>query len=189
MTCIAAYVDKEKNIWMGGDSIAYGNYKYNLISQPKVFLTHNMIIGYTSSFRMGQILQYDFDIPKHSPELTDNRYMVSVFIDKIIERFEKKKYSKISDNQASGGVFLIGYNQKLYRVDADFQVTEMLANYNSVGCGENFSNAAFWTMEKRKMRIEPRDKVYYALECASNFSLVKEPFHILMLKNNSGRNL
>ena len=84
MTCIAAYVDKEKNIWMGGDSIAYGNYEYNLISQPKVFLTHNMIIGYTSSFRMGQILQYDFDIPKHSPELTDNRYMVSVFIDKII---------------------------------------------------------------------------------------------------------
>lgn len=189
MTCIAAYVDKKKNIWMGGDSIAFSSYEYSLIAQPKVFLKNNMIIGYTSSFRMGQILQYDFDIPKHSSELSDNRYMVSVFIDKVIQTFEKKKYSKINNNQATGGIFLIGYNQKLYRVDSDFQVTEMLGNYNSVGCGEDFAKGAFWMIDQRKMRLEPRDKVYYSLKCASSFSLVKEPFHILMLKNSSGRNI
>jgi len=186
MTCIAAYLDTNGDIYMGGDSIGVLDYTYLTVKEPKIFRRKNMVFGYTTSFRMGQILQYDIDIPAHHSELKTNEYLISVFIPKIISKFEETKFLKIEDNQTVGGLFLIGYDKKIFLIEPTFSVLETESNYNSCGCGEDFARSAFWMMENKK--VKPKDKVITALECASAHSLVKPPFHILKLPGTSGLN-
>jgi hypothetical protein len=60
MTCIAGISDKETGItYLGGDSLGSNGYSGAINKQHKVFHlqdTNEAIIGYTSSFRMGQLL-------------------------------------------------------------------------------------------------------------------------------------
>ena len=57
MTCIVAFNDG-KTLWMGGDSSSYGDGVNQIISSKKVFNKNGFTIGYTTSFRMGQILEH-----------------------------------------------------------------------------------------------------------------------------------
>jgi len=57
MTCIVGLIDKEsKKIYMGGDSAGVANYSLSVRKDPKVFKRYGFIFGFTSSFRMGQLL-------------------------------------------------------------------------------------------------------------------------------------
>lgn len=186
MTCIAAYRDLNGDIYMGGDSIGVAGTTYITVVEPKVFRRKNMVFGFTSSFRMGQILQYDLEIPAHHTEMKTTEYLVSVFIPRLMMKFDEMKFAKIEDNQIEGGTFLVGYNKKIYEVHEDFQILEASGNFNSCGCGDEYAKGAFWAVDKKKMKA--KDKVISALTCASNFSLVKPPFHIVTLPHNAGLN-
>lgn len=108
MTCIASYRDSFGNIFMGGDSIAFNEYTYITLNVPKVFIKSNMIFGFAGWLRMGQILQYDFDIPSHPQGMDDYTYLVSIFIDKLMSRYEDKKYAHVLDNAIIvPGTFLV----------------------------------------------------------------------------------
>jgi ATP-dependent protease HslVU (ClpYQ) peptidase subunit len=189
MTCIAAYKDFNGNIFVGGDSIGI-NESDNIISlkNPKVFIKDKMIFGFTGPLRMGQILQYDFDIPKHPNSMDDYTYLISIFIDSLITKFEEKKYATITDNAiTASSTFIIGYNKQIYKVEDNFQVIEINKDYQCAGCGEEFGLGAFWALDK--MSIIPEDRIYLVLKCAAEFSLVKEPFLIFKLSYDSGRNI
>lgn len=187
MTCIASYRDNLGNIYMGGDSIAFNEYTYVTLNVPKVFIKNNMIFGFAGWLRMGQILQYDFTIPPHPNGMDDYTYLISVFIDQLMIKYEEKKYAVVSDNTiVVPGTFLIGYNKKIYKIEDNFQILETNRNYEAAGCGEDFALGAFWSMGRKK--IEPTKKVETALRCASEFSLVKQPFVVLKLNHDSGLN-
>lgn len=188
MTCIASYRDSFGNIYMGGDSIAFNEYTYITLNSPKVFIKSNMIFGFAGWLRMGQILQYDFDIPEHPKDMDDYAYLISVFIDSLITKYEDKKYANVSDNVITApGTFLLGYNKKIYKIEDNFQIIETNKNYESTGCGEDFALGAFWSMDKKK--IDPIKRIENALLCASEFSLVKKPFIVLKLDHESGLNV
>jgi len=187
MTCIASYRDSFGNIFMGGDSIAFNEYTYITLNVPKVFIKSNMIFGFAGWLRMGQILQYDFDIPVHPKGMDDYTYLISIFMDKLMTRYEDKKYAHVLDNAITvPGTFLVGYNQKIYKIEDNFQILETNRNYEAAGCGEDFALGAFWSMEKKNMN--PIKLVEKVLQCASEFSLVKKPFVILKLNYESGLN-
>jgi ATP-dependent protease HslVU (ClpYQ) peptidase subunit len=181
MTCIAGFVSDNGDIWMGGDSIGVLGGSYVIVRDPKVFVKGNMIFGFTSSFRMGDILRYDFDIPEHSKSLSTDEYLRSVFLVSLIKQYSERKFLNVGeDSVASGGIFLLGYLKKLYKVEYDFCIIEDMNNYNAVGCGEEYAKGAFCIMEENK-KIKPQDRVIKALTVASKFSLVKPPFHIFKL--------
>lgn len=188
MSCIVAYKDKQNNIWMGGDSIGVMPYEFVTIKQPKVFCKNNMVFGFEHSFRMGQIIQYDFFIPPHHPDVKDFDYMVSHFIESLQDIFSQKKYSQMANSGEFGGTFLVAYNQKIYKIEDNYQIIEIFDDYISIGYGSNFARGSFWAFENMKTRISPADKVKKALECATHFSYVKPPFHILKLPHDSGLN-
>lgn len=187
MTCISAYRDVMGNIYMGGDSIGATDYSYVTMANPKVFFRSNMVMGYTSSFRLGQILQYDFEIPEHPDGMDDMTYLVSIFLKELMKTVEEKKYATIKDNELRGGIFLVGYNKRIYKVESLFNIIETNKNYASCGCGCDFSDAAFWMMDNNP-EIPPSEKVYTALKCASSFAYVKPPFSILKLECDRGIN-
>ena len=185
MTCIVGLVDDDK-VWIGGDSAAVSNGNISQVAHPKVFLLDvaedRFLVGYTTSFRMGQILQYWLPKSKalHRPkEMADMEFMVTVFAEELRDHFNRFGFGTIKDNKESGGCFLIGYRGHLYRIESDYQVNENAIGYDAVGSGENFALGAMWATSSSH---SAENRIKIALDAAARFSgSVVAPFTILNL--------
>jgi len=177
MTCIVGYETKN-NVYIGGDSAGVSGSDITVRADEKIFKNGEFIFGFTSSFRMGQILRYSFVPSKRKINITDDEYLYTDFIDEVIKIFKKNGYAKVDSNQVEGGVFLFGYKNKLYYVGSDFQIGKSTKEYESVGCGDNYALGALYALEKTKLDIEQKIKV--ALETAEEFSTgVRRPFKLI----------
>jgi ATP-dependent protease HslVU (ClpYQ) peptidase subunit len=179
MTCIVGIVEKEK-VYIGGDSAGTAGYVQIKRKDPKVFIRGEFIIGYTSSFRMGQLLMFDdrFRIREQKENENNFEYMVNAFIPAIQELFNDGGYLKINNNIKEGGCFLVGYKNNLYRIESDFQVGESIENYSSVGCGEEIALGSLFT--SKDLDISPEEKIIKALEASAYYSTgVAAPFIVL----------
>jgi len=180
MTCIVGYV-QDGAVYIGGDSAGVGGrYDLRVRADEKVFVNDEMIFGFTTSFRMGQILRYSFKAPDHPKRLSDYEYLCTKFIDELIECFKKKGFAEVDKNEVKGGSFLLGYKGNLYSVEGDFQVGKVVKNYDACGCGQDYAIGALFALEQQPQT--PEEKVRMALEAAEQFSGgVRKPFHILKL--------
>jgi len=177
MTCIVGLVDGGE-IYIGGDSAGISGFDLRLRKDSKVFVKDEMIFGFTSSFRMGQILRYNFSIPPHIPKKDDYTYLCTDFIDSLIACFKEKGYARVNNQEITGGTFLVGYKSNLYRIDNDFQVGMTRDRYDACGCGENYALGALRAMEGKIK--DPKDIIMNALSVAEYFSCgVCTPFTIL----------
>lgn len=174
MTCIVG-LEYGGKVYIGGDSASASGWSVDSISESKVFKNKEFIIGYTSSFRMGQLLQYSLEIPENKRE-SEMEYLVKDFITAVRSCLKDNGYAEISSNKESGGIFLVGYRGKLYRVSSDFQIMRYSHGYYAVGAGEEY---ALGSMFSSKIK-NPKDKLTHALETASNFcGAVVPPFIVI----------
>lgn len=186
MTCIVGLIENGVT-YIGGDSLGSNGWTKVKRKDKKVFKlkdTDNAIIGYTSSFRMGQLLMYATDlIDKRDEPNIDHEYIVSKFIPNVIRLFENGGYSRNKNGEKEGGVFLLGYNDKLYMIDSDFQVVESFDNYLACGSGEDFALGSLMTTEGSG--LTPEERIRKALQAASKFSVgVESPYYIVNTENN-----
>lgn len=79
MTAIAGVAEDGK-VWIGGDSAGVGGLNLETRTDPKVFVNGDFLFGYTSSFRMGQILEHEFSPPKPYEGEQGMPFMVKLFI-------------------------------------------------------------------------------------------------------------
>lgn len=173
MTCIAAIAEKGV-VYMGGDSAGVAGLSITIRADEKVFINNGFIFGFTSSFRMGQLLQYKFDPPKQKASQSDMAYMVTDFIDAVRKCFADNGFDK---NGNLGGTFLVGYNGRLYRIDSDYQVGIPSSGYDSVGCGHDLAKGSLFSTKGK-----PEDRIKTSLEAAAKFSGgVEAPFKIIKL--------
>ena len=174
MTCIVALKFNGK-MYMGGDSAGVAGLGLTVRKDPKVFKKDNMLFGYTSSFRMGQIIRYSFKIPEHNKDMSDFEYMCTTFIDLLRKCFKEKGYGKTRDGQDSGGSFLVGYKKEIYKIDNDFQVGINHDRYDACGCGESIAlGSMFSTVDE-----DPDRRIRTALEAAERHSAgVRSPFKL-----------
>lgn len=160
---------------MGGDSAAANGWRTRPTALRKVFCLGDFIIGYTSSFRMGQILQYHLDVRQQEADEPDERYMVVAFVDAVRTCLKDKGYTRIDSNQEEGGEFMVGYRSKLYVIQSDFQVQRYAEPFTAVGCGEDYALGALAVTE----RMKPEKRVLAALKAADRFSNgVCAPFYV-----------
>lgn len=184
MTCIIGWIDKNKTVYIGGDSAGVNG--LNIISRkdPKVFRNKNMIMGYTSSFRMGQLLRFKLKIPVHPVGMDDYQYMCTKFIDNVRKCLKDNGYAVIKDNKETVGTFLVGYRGGLYSVDDDLQVGMTNEKYNSCGCGYQYAKGVLETHNKKTEN--PEQVILEALRVAEKFNGgVRRPFVILALGKRS----
>lgn len=83
MTCIAG-VGPHGKVVIGGDSAEVGGYDPTVRADVKVVVNGPFIIGFTSSLRMGQLIEHAFKplpVPKKPGALV--QYMVVDFIDAV----------------------------------------------------------------------------------------------------------
>lgn len=178
MTCIVGLVAKDA-IYMGADSAGvWDNHDLVVRSDPKVFRNGPYLIGYTSSFRMGQILRFHLKPPERKTR-DALEYIVVDVISEIRKLFLKHGYTHKENNEETGGEFLLAYDRRLFQIGPDFQVGELRNQFAACGCGESFALGAMYANADKK----PRARVLEALRAAQEFSGgVREPFVIKSLK-------
>lgn len=180
MTCIVGVVDDGK-VYIGGDSAGVAGYSIVTRVDSKVFKNGPYIMGFTSSFRMGDILKHDFKAPKPRVGMKLDKFMVKEFIPAIRKAFKEGGYSKNDNGKEQGGTFLVGIYGHLFHIGGDFQVGESLDGYDSVGCGEDLALGSLFSTAASDMTAEER--VTHALQAAEKFSAgVSGPFNIKVAK-------
>jgi len=179
MTCIVGFIDEQKNIYLGGDSAGVSGLDVTIRKDPKVFKIGKMVIGYTSSFRMGQLLRFKLKIPKQSKQMDDYEYMCSLFIDAVRKCLKDNGYAEVKNNEEKIGEFIVGYKGNLYKISGDLQVGMSEENYNVCGCGSSY---ALGSLATDPYSLSPKYRILKALEVAEKFSGgVRHPFRIVTL--------
>ena len=119
MTCIAGVVHRGR-VYIGGDSAGVGGYDLTVRRDVKVFRNGPFVLGFTSSFRMGQLLAHAFrppPVPKKRGAL--ERYMVVDFVDALRATLKERGWARKESEQEVGGHFLVGVTGRLFHVESD----------------------------------------------------------------------
>jgi ATP-dependent protease HslVU (ClpYQ) peptidase subunit len=178
MTCVVGLVDK-KTVYIGADSASVSGWTSRITRLPKVFRRGPFLIGYTTSFRMGQLLEHALQVPDQGAETNDRRFLVTVFAEHVRSLLKERGVAKIEANTESGGQFLVGYRGHLYSVQSDFQVNEMADGFDAVGSGAEYALGALAALPTTK----PIPRLKRALAISAHFNMgVSPPFFIRSIK-------
>lgn len=178
MTCIVGFVEGN-TVWMGGDSAGVGGLDLTVRADAKVFRNGPMLFGFTSSFRMGQLLRYALEIPDHDPRMDVDKYMVTTFVDAVRECLKSHGWAEKEKEQERGGHFLVGYKGRLFQVESDYQVGIALDGYDATGCGEQIARGALFATS----HLSGRERIEMALRAAERCSAgVRAPFIVESLE-------
>lgn len=180
MTCVVA-LRHEGVIYMGADSAGVGGW-YNRQNRmdPKIYRVGAMLIGFTTSFRMGQLLGYSLTPPHHHPDVAIEKYMATTFINAVRDCLKLGGWAEMDKNQEKGGNFLVAYKGRIFEIQGDYQVAESADPFNAVGCGQDLALGALYATREGPPHVHPpRDRVRIALEAAAAYSAgVHPPFRI-----------
>lgn len=179
MTCIVG-VETDKGVLIGADSAGTGGWSQTIRADEKVWKSGEFVYGFTSSFRMGQLLRYKLSLPRlPNPGVSQgerDRWMTTEFIDAVRKTLKDGGFAKVENGVEEGGVFLVGWRGSLYTVFSDFQVGRSVRGEHAVGSGGELARGALFVAKG-----EPRSRVKKALEAASLYSAaVAPPFKILL---------
>ncbi len=176
MTCIVG-IQTPTGVIIGGDSGGLAGYTLSHRADPKVFINGDYLIGFTSSFRMGQLLRYA-DLPKPLERQGEDldRFMTTEFVEAVRKVLKEGGFAKKDSEQEEGGVFLIGVSGRLYRMEADYQLGWTTDGYNACGSGQDIACGVLHATR----RSDPKRRVRRALEAAEHHNGgVHGPFTIL----------
>lgn len=173
MTVIAGLVDSG-TVLLGGDSAGVGGYSLTVRKDAKTFVNGAYVLGFTTSFRMGQILRHAFT-PPAPPGGDIEQFMCTTWIDAVRQALKDGGYARLDANQETGGTFLVGVRGRLFEVDSDYQVGEALDQFAAVGCGGDVALGALYATVGTGMSGE--DRILLALRAAERHSAgVRGPF-------------
>jgi hypothetical protein len=132
MTCIAALVH-EGVVYVGADSCGSDGSSHSVRKDPKLAEVGEYVIGFTTSFRMGQLIIYST-----LPTCTDtdlHRFMATSFVDHIRRTMKENGALTTLNGVEFLGTFIVGVRGRLFVVESDFGVSEPACGYTAVGCG------------------------------------------------------
>lgn len=180
MTCIVGLV-ADGDVWIGGDSAGVDGYLgLTVRADQKVFRNGDFIMGFTTSFRMGQLLAHTLTPPKRHSDVDPYVFMVTEFVSRVRDCLKTGGFARKENEVEKGGTFLVGYAKRLFMVESDYQVGEMVDGYAACGCGADIALGSMHSTEKE----EPHKRVKMALNAAERHSAgVRGPFKILALND------
>jgi len=177
VTCIVGLVDRGA-VWIGADSAGVAGYELTVLADQKVFVRGPFVMGYTTSFRMGQLLEHSLEVPRHPADQDDREYMATAFVNAIRKCLKDGGWAEEDKKREEGGCFLVGYRGRLFVVQGDYSVLEAADGLNAVGCGAQIAVGALHATRGRSARR----RVEIALEAAERWNAgVRGPFVIKKL--------
>ncbi|MFF5125317.1 hypothetical protein ACFY41_00055 [Streptomyces syringium] len=172
MTVIVGLVHNGR-VHLGGDSAGVAGLRLTVRRDPKLFRNGPYVMGFTTSFRMGQLLHHAFKAPKPRGDL--DRFMATVFVDKLRKCLKDGGWARKDSEQEQAGTFLVGVHSRLFAVYGDYQIAEPADGYAAVGCGDEFALGALHATAA--LYLKPRERLGLALAAAGHHSAgVSAPF-------------
>lgn len=179
MTVIAGFV-QDGVTWVGGDSAGTGSDLFQVIRRDaKVFQTGPMLVGFTFSWRMGQLLRHRVRPPVRPSNIDPHEWLVTVYVEELRRAFHAGGFTWHDHQREMGGPFLLGYAGSLYEIGSEFDVADYGAGPAAVGCGRDFALGSLFSTPG----MEPRSRLKLALRAAERYSAgVAGPFVVRCLK-------
>jgi len=177
MTLIVAVKDKNGHVYVGGDSVgSLDNFRI-VRSDPKVFMKGPYVIGYTHSFRMGQIIRFSATLPAPSGDPDKHMFkLAKIFSD----TFSKEHFATEYYNVRTGGRFIIGWKGHLYIIEPDFQFGRSPYGYLAAGSAFEVAYGALHTTQD----LKPLERINMALSAGTEFNNgVGPPFIVCSTKD------
>lgn len=180
MTCVAA-LKRDGVVYICADSAATSTtFAYNIRSDRKVHVTDRYVMGYSTSYRAGQLMQHVFDAPDHPHDESDMTYMVKHFMESVRTVLKDGGYIKTTDGVESMDFdMIVGYNGELYTFCSDMQVAVVSEDYVAIGAGGDYALGAMAYMKKHCdwSTMKPRTILQRAVEAAvAHDSSVRPPY-------------
>lgn len=181
MTCIAGLVH-DGTVYLGGDSAGVSGTALTRRADTKVWVAGEYVFGFTTSFRMGQLLHHAFKPPVPKPSEDLERFMTTRFVDAVRVCLKKGGYAQVNpdpdEEPETGGTFLVGLRGRLFCIDSDYQVAEAADCYDAVGAGAEIAKGALCVLQG--LEIPPQERLRKALEAAEHWSgAVCSPFRFV----------
>jgi hypothetical protein len=174
MTCVIA-IKESGAVYMGADSAGSNLYTIRTRIDPKIYKVGPFMFGFTTSFRMGQLLGHAFKAPDRDPRVPTDRFMTTTFIDAVRDCLKVGGYATKTNEVEQGGTFLVAYEGRVFEIDSDYQVGESALPYEAVGCGTDIAMGSLFTTQGGAMT--PAERIEVALRAAEAFSCgVRGPF-------------
>lgn len=187
MTCIVA-VKEGNNLYFGADSKAGSptTGEGYTVSTPKVFRVGEYLVGYTISFRAGQVIHHDVDWPAPPADLPPDQlesFMVREVVPRLRNALRDGGAVKISEGVEQGAHFLIGLRGQLFSVGLDFSAVSMPADYVAIGSGRHNAYGALHAVAD--LQMAPEDRIRRALAAAASYTMnVGGPFLLISNAEN-----
>lgn len=183
MTCVVG-IKKDNVVYIGADSSASSEGSDFILSRSdaKVFRVGSFIIGFSGSFRFGQIMRFSFKPPEHKSGKSDYAYMCSDFVTKLQSTLEKNRFNGQNDKteMESSTELLVGYNRELYYVGQDYQIGINNDNYSAIGCSDVIALGALYAINNIKGTISAEKQIEIALDASTKYcSRVLRPYIII----------
>ncbi len=185
MTCVVALKASTGRILMGADSAGVGGYSLQHRADRKIYKNGDCLLGFTSSFRMGQLLGYSLEVPKFylqdysgfDIDRAVEKFMVTKFIDAVRTCLKNGGFATKDKEAEAGGCFLVAFCGRIFQIDSDYQVAMHFQDYAAVGCGFDLALGSLFTSDN--IVTDPHERVRLALQAAEKFSAgVRGPFII-----------
>jgi ATP-dependent protease HslVU (ClpYQ) peptidase subunit len=175
-------MEHDGEVYVGADSAGVSGLDLTVRADEKVFRVGPLLIGFTTSFRMGQLLRFDLKVPKHPKGLDDFAWLVSRLVPAIRRCLSDGGYTTKNNNAETGGQFIVGYRGRLYVVHDDFQVARPASAIAAIGCGYAYALGSLTTQRALNTRDSAGTRILHALTVASEHSAgVCEPFVVMSL--------
>jgi ATP-dependent protease HslVU (ClpYQ) peptidase subunit len=172
MTAIVGLVHSG-SVYIGGDSAGVSGMSLTVRADAKVFRKNRYLFGFTTSFRMGQLIRYSMKLPKPTGNL--DAFMSTAFIDALRDCLKTGGWASKENDREEGGTFLVGVKGRLFAVYDDYQVAKSADGFAAVGCGDEIALGALFATANAG--LSPRRRVKRALAAAERFSAgVRGPF-------------
>lgn len=178
MTCLLATVHEGK-IYMAGDSCVANSYRRQIMSDSKVLRFDNMLIGFAGWPRDMQIVMTEYSPAGHPEGMDDLRYVIKYIAEPIRQLTRDFEHAQIQENKATmESQLLVGYHQRVYTIETNFQITTNDENFGVVGSGTYYALGAFAALsESQGLTLEGR--LLKTLEIVARYDpYVCAPFYI-----------
>lgn len=183
MTVIVG-IPRNGKVWIGADSAGSSGTILRTLSYKKVFIKQNedgisFAFGCAGSFRMMQILQYDFQIPRFKNQEGIEPFFIKEFMPAFQSVLEKHHWLKKVNHQdeLSNSQCLVGVNGQLFGIASDYHLIIPGDKYFAIGCADDVALGSLYTSADE---TDVEKRISIALRAAEHFSGgVRGPFHII----------
>ncbi len=157
MTCIIA-VGKDKDVYMAADTLGSNGHNNSRDANSKIIkMDGGVLVGYSASYRLGQLLRYEFKIPsRRVGHLGDSHmyYMITKFIPRLQVLFGVNEYDMAKDEAS----LVVAFDGEVFLISHDLSVFQPMDGVMAIGSGAETAMGAYYGIDYLEKENFPKEE-------------------------------